>query len=105
MYEEVGYMDEENLRVALNDVDFCLKIYERGYRIIYNPYVELWHYESKSRGYEFSKEREERFNKEIEFFKNKWKKYLDKNDPYYNNNLSINSCNYEIDTKMSKDDK
>ncbi len=105
MYEEVNYMDEDNLKVALNDVDFCLKIFERGYRIVYNPYVELWHYESKSRGYEFSKEHEERFNKEVEFFKNKWKKYLDKNDPYYNYNLSIDSCNYEIDTKMSKDNK
>ena len=101
MYQKVGYMDDKNLKVALNDVDLCLKIYEMGYRIIYNPYVELWHYESKTRGYEFSKEQEERFEKEIEFFKNKWHKYLDKHDPYYNKNLSLSSCNYEIDTEMN----
>ena len=49
VYEEVGYMNE-NLAVAFNDVDFCLKIREKGYLIIYNPFVEFIHYESKSRG-------------------------------------------------------
>ena len=100
MYNKVGYMDEKNFKIALNDVDFCLKIYEQGYRIVYNPYVELWHYESKTRGYEYSKEQEERFEKEVNAFKKKWGKYLNKHDPYYNKNLSLNSCNYEIDSEM-----
>ena len=100
MYEKVGYMDDKNLKIALNDVDFCLKIYEQGYRIVYNPYVELWHYESKSRGYdEYAAERKERFEKEIEFFKNKWSKYLHKNDPYYNKNFTLKTCNYDIDVE------
>lgn len=95
LYEEVGFMNEEKFKVAFNDVDFCLKLLEKGYRNIYNPYVELIHYESKSRGYEYTKEQEERFNKESENFKTKWKKYIDY-DPYYNINFSRKSCNYDI---------
>ncbi|MBQ7410851.1 MAG: glycosyltransferase family 2 protein [Clostridia bacterium] len=95
LYEEVGFMDEEKFKVAFNDVDFCLKLLEKGYRNIYNPYVELIHYESKSRGYEYTKEQEERFNKEAENFKSKWKKYIDY-DPYYNINFTRDTCNYDI---------
>ena len=95
LYEEVGYMDEENFKVAFNDVDFCLKLLEKGYRNIYNPYSELIHYESKSRGYEYTKSKEERFNKEAENFKLKWKKFIDY-DPYYNINFSRKTCNYDI---------
>ncbi len=95
LYEEVGFMDEEKFKVAFNDVDFCLKLLDKGYRNIYNPYVELIHYESKTRGYEYSEEKEKRFNKETENFKSKWKKYIDK-DPYYNINFTRNTCNYDI---------
>lgn len=95
LYEEVGFMDEEKFKVAFNDVDFCLKLLEKGYRNIYNPYVELIHYESKSRGYEYSEKQEERFNKEAENFKTKWKKYIDY-DPYYNINFTRTTCNYDI---------
>jgi len=97
LYEELGYMDEEKFKVAFNDVDFCLKALDKGYRNLYNPYVELMHYESKIRGYEFSKEKEERFNNETENFKSKWKKYIDY-DPYYNINFTRNTCNYDINT-------
>ena len=96
LYEEVGYMDENDFKVAFNDVDFCLKLMEKGYRNLYIPYVELYHYESKSRGYEYSKEKEERFNCEAENFKRKWKKYIDY-DPYYNINFTRKTCNYDID--------
>lgn len=95
LYEEVGFMDEEKFKVAFNDVDFCLKLLEKGYRNIYNPYVELIHYESKTRGYEYTKDKEDRFNKESENFKLKWKKYIDY-DPYYNINFTRNTCNYDI---------
>lgn len=95
LYYEVGFMDEENFKVAFNDVDFCLKLYEKGYRNVYNPYVELIHYESKSRGYELSKEKEERFEKEANNFKQKWSKYIEY-DPYYNKNLSRKTVNYDI---------
>ena len=96
IYEEVNYMDEENFKVALNDVDFCLKIIEKGYRIIYNPYIELMHYESISRGYENTPEKNERFNKEVNNFKEKWKDVLQKGDPYYNINLSREAVDYSV---------
>lgn len=104
MLEEIfmkkcGYMDEERFKVAFNDVDFCLKIIEKGYYIIYNPYVELFHFESKSRGYEYSKEKEDRFNNEKEVFKEKWKKYIEKGDPYYSPNFTLSTCNYDIKTE------
>lgn len=95
LYEEVGYMNEDEFKVAFNDVDFCLKLLDKGYRNLYNPYIELIHYESKSRGYEDSKEKEERFKNESEKFNEKWKRYIDY-DPYYNINFSRNTCNYDI---------
>lgn len=96
IYEEVGYMDEENFEVAFNDVDFCLKIREKGYKIIYNPYIELMHYESKSRGYENTPEKKARFERESNNFKEKWKNVIEKGDPYYNVNLSLTTAQYDI---------
>lgn len=96
LYEEVCFMDEINFKVAFNDVDFCLKILEKGYRNVYVPYIELIHYESKSRGYEYTKEQQERFNKECNNFKEKWKKVIEKGDPYYSKNFSLESCNFDI---------
>ena len=99
LYEEVEYMDENNFKVAFNDVDFCLKLLKKGYRNLYIPYVELFHYESKSREYEYSKAKEERFNLECENFKEKWKDFLEKGDPYYNKNFTRKTCNYDIETE------
>ena len=95
LYQEVGYMDENNFKVAFNDVDFCLKILEKGYRNLYIPYIELIHYESKTRGYELSEEKQNRFDNECTNFKNKWKKYIDY-DPYYNINFTRDTCNFDI---------
>ena len=94
-YEEVGYMDE-SLAVAFNDLDFCLKIRQTGKLIVYDPFVEVIHYESKIRGYEDTPEKKERFQKEIYKFLNKWKEFYQKGDPYYNPNFSLKSANYEI---------
>lgn len=98
IYEKVNYMDETNFKVAFNDVDFCLKMLEMGYRIVYNPYVELIHFESKSRGYEYTKSQEERFEKECNNFKEKWKYLLKNPDPYYNINFTRDTCNFDIKT-------
>jgi len=95
IYEEVGYMDE-NLEVAFNDVDFCLKIREKGYLIVYNPYIEFIHYESKTRGYEITEEKNERFEKESNKFKEKWKEILEKGDIYSNINFSKDSVDCRI---------
>ncbi len=99
IYEEVGFMDEKNFKIALNDVDFCLKILEKGYRIVYNPYVELIHYESKTRGYEYSKKQEARFQEECHKFQEIWKETLSVSDPYYNPNFRRDTCHFDIATK------
>lgn len=87
-YEAVGGLDED-FKVALNDVDLCMKVRDKGLLIIINPGVELYHYESKSRGLEETPEKHERFKGEIKRFRRKWKKELDAGDPYYNPNLSL----------------
>ena len=98
IYEEVGYMDEEKFAVAFNDVDFCLKIRQAGYLIVYNPYVEFIHYESKTRGYEDTPEKKERFERESNNFRTKWRKVLDAGDPYSNINFDKNTAQYNIRT-------
>ncbi|EPZ8733372.1 glycosyltransferase family 2 protein, partial [Escherichia coli] len=86
IYEEVAGLDEENLHVAFNDVDFCLKVREAGYRNLWTPYAELYHYESISRGAEDSPEKLARFAREVNFMKSKWGKHLEL-DPFYSPNL------------------
>ena len=97
IYEKVNYMDEDKFKVAFNDVDFCLKILEKGYRIVYNPYVELFHYESKTRGYDdLDDTKKERFIRESNSFKEKWKEMLENGDIYYNKNFSRDTVNFDI---------
>jgi GT2 family glycosyltransferase len=88
VYEEVGGLNEKDLKVAFNDVDFCLKVREAGYRNIWTPFAELYHYESKSRGEEDSLEKKERFNREVIYMIGRWEKEL-KVDPYYSRNLTL----------------
>ena len=97
VFDEIGRFDEK-LRVAFNDVDLCLKIQEKGYLIVYNPYAELYHYESKTRGKEDSIEKLQRLNEESIIFKRRWRENLKKGDPYYNINFSLNS----MDCKLKK---
>ena len=96
LYEEVGYMDENDFKIAFNDVDFCMKLFSKGYRNLYIPYVELFHFESKTRGYDDTKENKARFKEESDKFKAKWKDYIEAGDPYYNKNFSLDSCNFNI---------
>ena len=95
IYEGVGYMNE-NYQVALNDVDFCLKVREKGYQIVWTPYIELNHFESKSRGYETSKEQIERYQNETDRFRNDWKYFLEKGDPFFNINFRTDIEDYRI---------
>lgn len=101
IYEDVGFMDEK-FKVAFNDVDFCLKIRELGKLIVYNPYVQFWHYESKSRGFEDNPEKQARFKQEIDRFHEKWQDFLDKGDPYYNKNLRLDNDQCAIRTEKVK---
>ena len=85
-----------DLAVAFNDIDLCMKIRKAGYLIVYNPYAELHHYESKSRGIEDTKEKQQRFQQEIETFKKRWSDFLEKGDPYYNPNLTLDDNNFGL---------
>jgi GT2 family glycosyltransferase len=93
VYDEVGGLDEEHLQVAFNDVDFCLRIREKGYRIVYQPYAELYHHESASRGSETTPEKFNRFEREVSWMKQRWGDQL-KNDSYYNPNLTLLTEDY-----------
>ena len=95
-YDAAGGMSEEYV-VALNDVDFCLKIRAAGYRILFNPYAKLFHYESKSRGYEDTMEKQARFQKEIHRLQTEWETEITNRDPWYNPNLTLHRADYSMD--------
>ncbi len=88
VFNEVDGFDPQ-FKVACNDVDLCLKIREKGYLVVYDAFSIWFHYESKSRGYEDSEEKIERFNNEVAKFQKKWNKILVEGDPYYNPNFKI----------------
>ena len=88
VFEEVGGFSED-LAVAFNDVDLCLKVRRAGYEVLYNAQVESYHYESKTRGLEDTPEKVARFNGEMDRFKEKWEQELRAGDPYYNVNLTL----------------
>jgi len=94
-YLEVGGLDEVNLPVAFNDVDFCLRLKKLGYRNIWTPFAELYHHESISRGDDTSTEKIVRFQNEILYFTEKWKQYIE-NDPAYNPNLTFTNEKFEL---------
>ena len=96
VYEEVGGLEEE-FQVAFNDVDFCLKVRKAGYLIVYDADVKLFHYESKSRGYEDTPEKEARFEAEKKKFQAKWPEILKNGDPYYNRNWNINLAPFRFE--------
>lgn len=78
---------EEDLKVAYNDVDFDIKLITKGYYNVFVPMVELYHYESKTRGYDNTPEKYKRFKIEADYMFKKWDKII-KNDPFYNSNYS-----------------
>ncbi len=99
LYDEVGGLSEE-FAVALNDVDYCLKLRKKEYLNVFTPFAELFHYESKSRGLDVSteatKENAARYDKESELFREKWKDVLEAGDPYFNPNFSLDYSNFVL---------
>ena len=93
-FEKVGGF-EEKLAVAFNDVDFCLKVRHAGYLVVYDPYAELYHHESKTRGYENTEAKKRRFQDEIEYMRCHWMPDILR-DPYYNENLSLKASDYSL---------
>lgn len=87
---------EERLSVAFNDVDLCLRTVQAGYLVVYLPWAQLYHYESRSRGAEDSEEKIRRFQGEIEFMRSRWIGLLKSGDPYYNKNLTLSKWNYSL---------
>ena len=87
-FDEAGGFDE-TFRVAFNDIDLCMKFRATGKKIVFTPYAELYHYESKSRGLEDTPEKQFRFDKEVKRFQEKWAQQLEMGDPYYSPNLSV----------------
>jgi len=95
IYNEVGGLNEEKLKVAFNDVDFCLKVDKAGYRNLWTPYAELYHHESVSRGSEDSPEKKKRFKSEIKYMESVWGKTIS-NDKYYSPNLTLTKEDFSI---------
>ncbi len=89
VFEEVGGLDEENLAVAFNDVDFCLRVRERGYLVVWTPYAVVMHYESESRGFDLDP-------REIDYMVSRWGEELFR-DPYYNPNLTLVHEDFSLD--------
>lgn len=88
IFEEVGGLNEVELKIAFNDVDFCLKVMAAGYQNIWTPNADLYHHESATRGLEDTPEKIERFKGEVRYVQEKWAKII-ANDPAYNPNLSF----------------
>ena len=95
-FEKAGGFHEE-LAVALNDVDLCLRIRKSGFKILFCPEARLTHFESKSRGMEDDPKKQERFQREIALFQEIWQETIDAGDPYYNVNQTLHYANYSIE--------
>ena len=95
VYEKAEGFDED-FAVAYNDVDFCMRVRKLGYSVVFTPYAELYHYESKSRGMEDTDEKKIRFQKEANLFKKRWKEELEQGDPYYNPNFDLDKDDFTV---------
>ena len=94
VFNQVGGLDED-LRVAFNDIDFCLRVRKAGYRNLWTPHAELYHHESASRGAEDTPEKIERFKGEVEFMYARWGTDL-LQDPAYNPNLTLSGYPFDM---------
>lgn len=95
VWDTVNGLDE-SFAVAFNDVDLCMRIRRAGYLIVWTPYAELYHYESRSRGLEDTPEKQRRFSEEVRRFQTRWAKELEKGDPYYNPNFTLDREDFSL---------
>ena len=95
LFDELGGLDE-NFAVSLNDVDLCVRAWKAGYVNVFTPFAELYHYESVSRGLDDHGGKAERYERESEAFRTKWKELLIKGDPYYNPNFSLDRSDFAL---------
>lgn len=95
LFEQLGGLDE-NFAVSLNDVDLCIRAWKAGCVNVFTPFAELYHYESVSRGLDDQGEKAQRYNREAEAFRAKWKDLLEQGDPYYNPNFSLDRSDFAL---------
>lgn len=95
VFDALGGLDE-SFAVSLNDVDFCIRCRQKGYLNVFTPFAELYHYESASRGGDLQGANAERYNRESEHFRAKWKDVLAAGDPYYNPNFTLDRSDYSL---------
>lgn len=98
IYDELGGLDE-TFEVSLNDVDFCLRCRQKSYLNVFTPFAELYHYESLSRGSDVEdphSENAKRYDREAEHFRTKWKEVIEKGDPYYNPNFTLDRSDFSL---------
>jgi glycosyltransferase involved in cell wall biosynthesis len=95
VFEELKGFDEVNLGVTFNDIDFCLRLTQRGYRVVWTPYANLIHHESASRGHQRTRKEQEEFERAVDYMQMTWGREL-MHDPFYNPNLSLNPPGFEI---------
>jgi len=95
VFEEVGLFSPEFYN-SYNDVDLCIRIRKAGYLIVWTPYAEAYHFESKTRGYNITPEKKRKLANEIALFKAKWKDEIAAGDPYYNRNFSLENADFSI---------
>jgi GT2 family glycosyltransferase len=95
VFEELGGFDEENLGVTFNDIDFCLRLTQAGYRIVWTPYANLIHHESASRGHQRTLEEQAEFERAVDYMQTTWGAEL-LHDPFYSPNLSLNPPGFTI---------
>ncbi|MBF1002333.1 MAG: glycosyltransferase [Lachnospiraceae bacterium] len=94
-FEEVGGFDP-SFAVSLNDVDFCLKLRAKNYLNVFTPFCEAYHYESASRGDDLTGENARRYNEESAHFRKRYKEVLQKGDPYYNPNFTLDKSDFSL---------
>lgn len=100
VFDEVGGLDAENLKIAFNDVDFCLRLREQGYLNVFTPYCEAWHHESVSRGYEDNRDKQERFRQEVEYMLERHAGVLEAGDPYYSRHLTLEHEDFSMSGRV-----
>ena len=95
LFDELGGLDE-SFAVSLNDVDLCVRAWKAGCVNVFTPFAELYHFESVSRGLDDAGEKAKRYDRESEAFREKWKDVLEKGDPYYNPNFSLDRSDFAL---------
>ena len=95
IFEQIGGLNEKDLTVAFNDVDFCMRVHEAGYLNVWTPHATLYHHESASRGSDETPEKMNRFRNEITYMKKRWGEKL-LNDPTYNPNLTLDREDFSL---------